>query len=105
MDALPEIGSTAQEEIIVNDVRIRHKSLRSKPGAMKKKDKLEKLEMERFSKNMAQMANTTGSEHGHAMKDGMPETGTAGGNASQRWAALRGFIQSTLDRDVTKSIA
>ena len=101
VDALPEIATRAEDDSIVNDVRVRHRSLRSKPGAMKKKEKLEKLEMERFSKNMAQMANTTGQEQHHTTTDGSQEASNAGGNASQRWAALRGFIQSTLDRDVT----
>ena len=72
---------------------------------MRKKEKLEKQEMERFSKNMAQMANTTGPEHDHAAKDGMQEASKAGGNASLRWAALRGFIQSTLDRDVANRMS
>ncbi|MCJ1286601.1 hypothetical protein MMC26_005947 [Xylographa opegraphella] len=101
VDALPEAGNTGPDEVVVGDARIRHRSLKSKPGVLKKKDKLEKLEMERFGKNMAQMAHVTGDGNGHGLQaDVVVVKGRATGG-SQRWAALRGFIQSTMDRDVT----
>ena len=84
----------------MGDARIRHKSLKSRPGAMKKKDKLEKLEVERFNKNMAQMAQHNGAS-GHSVfisDDFQLARGTA--NGPNKWAALRGFITSTLDRNI-----
>ena len=101
VDALPEAGSTGPDEVAVGDARIRHRSLKSKPGALKKKDKLEKLEMERFSKNMAQMAHVTGDGSRHGPGADALEVKDRATDGSQRWAALRGFIQSTMDRDVT----
>jgi hypothetical protein len=47
---------------------------------MKRKEKLDMMERERFAKNMAQMAGST--------KKG----------ETNRWAALRGFITETLDQ-------
>jgi predicted component of type VI protein secretion system len=70
---------------------IKQKTLKHKPGAMKRKEKLEKTERDRFAKNMAQMsgiqpATTTSSEP------------TADDSVSNRWAALRGFISQTMEQ-------
>ncbi|MCJ1395497.1 hypothetical protein MMC18_008383 [Xylographa bjoerkii] len=100
VEALPEASSTGSDKVVVGDVRVRHRSLKSKPGALKKKAKLEELEMERFSKNMAQMAHVTGDGSHHPKATALEvKDGATGG--SQRWSALRGFIQSTMDRDVS----
>ncbi|MCJ1432026.1 hypothetical protein MMC27_001382 [Xylographa pallens] len=101
VDALPEAGSAGPNEVAVGDAWIRQRSLKSKPGALKKKDKLEKLEMERFSKNMAQMAHVTGDGSRHGPRADALEVKGRATDGSQRWAALRGFIQSTMDRGVT----
>jgi len=45
---------------------------------MKRKDKLEKLEKERFNMNLAQLARST-----------------QGGAVQDRWAALKSHVQST----------
>ncbi|MCJ1401312.1 hypothetical protein MMC11_004524 [Xylographa trunciseda] len=103
VDALPEASSTGPDGVVVGDARVRHRSLKSKPGALKKKDKLEKLEMERFSKNMAQMAHVTGDGGRNDPKAVALEVTDGPTGGSQRWAALRGFIQSTMDRHVTSS--
>ncbi|MCJ1295856.1 hypothetical protein MMC34_007420 [Xylographa carneopallida] len=102
VDALPETDDVGPDEFVVGEARIRHRSLRSKPGALKKKDKLEKLEMERFSKNLAQMAHVTGEGIRRDPRTDAPEVKNRATGGPQRWAALRGFIQSTMDRDVTK---
>ena len=62
---------------------------------MKKKHQVEKLERERFCKNMAQMADVSASAPSYA---GTVDT-TTSEDSSKRWAALRGFIQQTMDRD------
>ena len=101
VDALPAASNTGPNAVVVGDARIRHRSLKSKPGAMKKKDKLEKLEMERFSKNMAQMVHVTGDGTRDNPSTNALEVKNSATGGSDRWAALRGFIQSTMDRDIT----
>ncbi|KAF2017634.1 hypothetical protein BU24DRAFT_420678 [Aaosphaeria arxii CBS 175.79] len=57
------------------------KSLKSRPGAMKRKEKLERMERERFNANLAQMA-------------GKNENTTS---IADRWAALKSHVQSTVE--------
>ncbi|CCU74891.1 hypothetical protein BGHDH14_bgh01352 [Blumeria hordei DH14] len=52
MDALPDIEALVQGPNNVN-TSIKQKSLKSRPGVMKRKDKLEKVEKARFGQNMA----------------------------------------------------
>ncbi len=101
-----EVGAGAIGE--AQEGKIKHKSLRSRPGANKKKEKLVAMEMERFAKNMALMSaaptsskNTgigasSGQEIGGVEGDGRME-GVKGGTAD-RWAAIRGFISQTMER-------
>ncbi|KAL2355070.1 ribosome biogenesis protein SLX9-domain-containing protein [Cryomyces antarcticus] len=103
-------------------VKIKQKSLRSRPGAMKRKEKMEKIERERFDKNLAQMAyrgagaiGSQGVSHAELtqMSSSTAATGTqstsqlgqeAGSEqkrappTSDRWAALRGFISQTMEQ-------
>lgn len=70
---------------------------------MKRKEKLERLEKERFGKNMAQMVAGTATATATASpKDGGEGVGAGaveGASASStRWAALRGFIHQTLEQ-------
>lgn len=87
--------------------KIKHKSLRSRPGAGKRKQKLVAMEMERFGKNMALMS--AGSIKPEAKKEngdtmaGIEESpgqeGTAiKGSSAERWAAIRGFIAQTMEQ-------
>lgn len=79
---------------------IKRKSLKSRPGAMKRREKVDRGERDRFAKNMAQLAASrptaqagTESVNGSVKADGkaaIPST-------SDRWAALRGFISQTLE--------
>lgn len=57
--------------------------MKSRPGAMKRKEKVVKSECERFGKNLAIM-----------------QTGLAGegGTKPSSWAALRGFIEGTMEK-------
>jgi hypothetical protein len=58
--------------------KIQRKSMSKRPGAMKRKEKLEKVEKERFNKNLAQLASSS-----------------QGGAVQDRWAALKSHVQST----------
>ena len=97
-DALPTLSNEQAIQPVDRNGRIRHKSLKSKPGAMKKKEKLEQMERERFSRNMAQMAELHSEEISSSFQAAVSNT-SAGIVSSTRWAALRGFIQQTMDRD------
>ncbi|KAL9074976.1 MAG: hypothetical protein Q9161_001906 [Pseudevernia consocians] len=90
--------------------KIKHQSLKSKPGARKKKEKLAAMERERFARNLAEMAAGSSSSSssfsssqnatadGRMIIDGGREgDGTRGGSAD-RWAAIRGFIRQTMER-------
>ena len=78
---------------MVGQAKIRQKSLRSRPGAMKRKEKLERVEKERFQKNMAQMiAGQKGADQGSS-------EGAVAAPTSNRWAALRGFIEGTMEKN------
>jgi hypothetical protein len=71
--------------------------MKSRPGAMKRREKLDLGERERFAKNMAQMAVSTTPADAKAGTAGLTD-GTAAAATSQRWAALRGFIAQTLEQ-------
>lgn len=84
-DALPGLDDEGKDEVVVGQANIQRKSLKSRPGAMKKKAKLEKIEKDRFNKNLSQLAGSSAS---------------AGPNTSiaDRWAALKSHVQSTMER-------
>ncbi|KAL4866069.1 hypothetical protein BDV12DRAFT_199510 [Aspergillus spectabilis] len=88
-DALPEAETELKDPSQMNIIK--QKTLKHKPGASKRKEKLEKTERDRFAKNMAQMssiqpATTTSAEP------------AADDSVSNRWAALRGFISQTMEQ-------
>lgn len=80
---------------MIGKAKIKHRSLKSKPGANKKKELLVAQERDRFNKNMAQMMTLPESHNG---------TGRGGeeiithGNTEKRWAAIRGFVQENMER-------
>lgn len=101
--------------------KTRHRSLRSRPGALKRKEKVVRGEMQRFSHNLAQLATMPSSNggdgstaEGKAAGGGKDEgtaedmeTETAGeaaeatpaSSGSNRWAALRSFISATMEQN------
>ena len=95
MDALPETDKRYEEGNSTDRGIIKHNSLKSMPGALKRKDKLEKMERDRFSRNMAQMA---GNDFEKSVDDAERQE-TESNSSSRRWAALRGFIQRTMDQN------
>lgn len=104
-DALPD--TDIQHDLPDSDPRaqvnvIKQKTLRHKPGAMKRRQNLEKIERDRFAKNMAQMAamdpqpqqqQPPGTGQSETTKPESEQSGTA-----NRWAALRGFISQTMEQ-------
>jgi len=64
--------------------------MKSRPGAMKRKQKLDNNERDRFAKNLAQMAvPNTGSGSG---------AGAGAATSAEKLRALRGFISQTLEK-------
>ncbi|KAL2126690.1 hypothetical protein VTI74DRAFT_394 [Chaetomium olivicolor] len=129
-DALEDIQAEMEHEEAEGDAmdaeqakqgKVRHKSLKSRPGALKRKERLVKGEMERFGRSLAQLANiqtssaaaaaaaaasvpaarTAGKMDVEVEKDsGKQETQTQAQTAtSSRWAALRGFISATMEQN------
>lgn len=95
-DALPDVPEIRNRETGLGDATIiRHKSLKSRPGAMKKKELLISMEKERFNKNMAQMMQ---SYHGKGEEKDSTSISDAKGEGRSKWAAIRGFIQQTMEQ-------
>ncbi|EGR51387.1 uncharacterized protein TRIREDRAFT_104239 [Trichoderma reesei QM6a] len=117
-DALPELadGEGAAE---VLDGKIKHQSLRSKRGALKRKERLLRGEMARFGVSMAQLSTVSaaaqtqqqqGAAAGSFNNNNKPvaETKKAAEETKQpapapavsnRWAALRGYISATMEQN------
>lgn len=77
-------GSKPQDQVNI----IRRKSIKSRPGAMKRREKLDKGERDRFAKNLAQMAANTPTTTDKSQPP----------NPGDRWKALRGFISQTMEK-------
>ena len=87
------------------DGKIKHKSLKSRPGAGKRKEKLVAAEMERFGRNMASMCAGSGKVEGGGgyeasvvVAEGGQEGRDREGSSKERWAAIRRFIAQTMER-------
>lgn len=94
--------------------RVRHKSLKTRPGALKRKEKVVKTEMDRFGRSLAQLATVkepavavtaAAAAAAPVMEVEQQQTAqTAATTAPQpvttnRWAALRGFISATMEQN------
>lgn len=83
-------------------VKIKHKSLKSRPGAGKRKEKLVGMEMERFGKNLAELAagraNVVNGEQAGVVGSEGQVGGAVGVASREKWAAIRGFIAQTMER-------
>lgn len=128
-DALPELKSgEGGEEVLAG--KVKHKSLKSKRGALRRKERIVRGEMERFGVSMAKLSGggqggssaAVGSRQGVVEEDSEDDddddgddTMTTQGPApvggaqqstvvgqtgtSDRWAALRGYISSTMEQN------
>lgn len=95
-DALPEVEEKLEEG------KVRHRSLKSRPGAIKRKEKIVKGEMDRFGVNMAQLAKAPADEPSTATQGNKTDDETSKVEESgqgSRWAALRGYISATMEQN------
>lgn len=91
-NALPEIPSNAEKEVAADARQIKYKSLKSKPGAMKRKELLINMEKERFNQNMVALHRGTEDVTSRGEVISAHET------TKNKWAAIRGFIQQTIEQ-------
>jgi Ribosome biogenesis protein SLX9 len=83
-------GAALREQANVSIIQ--RKSIKSRPGALKRREKVDQGERERFAKNLAEMSgkNVNPGESSIAPDDGQ--------QTHSRWAALRDFISQTMER-------
>ncbi|QDS70644.1 hypothetical protein FKW77_000884 [Venturia effusa] len=87
-DALPELEEhMVKAKTGARDVGDKNKSLGSKPGVRKKRERIEREERERFGKNLALLSMA---------RPDNAEGGEAAGATSNRWAALRAHLNSSM---------
>ncbi|KAJ5267651.1 hypothetical protein N7478_010459 [Penicillium angulare] len=91
-DALPDAAEESHDAASQVNV-IKQNTLRHKPGALKRREKLEKVERDRFAKNMAQMSGLQPTADGNSGEDN-----TAPNPTASRWSALRNFISQTMEQ-------
>ncbi|KAI1394772.1 ribosome biogenesis protein SLX9-domain-containing protein [Hypoxylon fuscum] len=123
-DALPDLladGETEEGLRQLREGKIRHKSLKSQKGALKKKEKIVKGEVERFGFSLARLntiaeqkidvdRNTASGDEAiatqHQAQTRTQASAPAPTSTTNRWAALRGFISATMEQNpafVTKN--
>jgi hypothetical protein len=95
-DALPDVEDLVRDKNNADSGKIKMKSLKSKPGAMKRKEKLERTERERFGKNMAQIMAVK-EEAPTATADGST-TASAAPVTTSRFAALRAWATANMEK-------
>jgi hypothetical protein len=118
--ALPELlvdGETEEGLQQLKERKLRMKSLRSRKGALKRKEKVVKGEVQRFQASLARLNAVSGLDRSdsaklemqQAQEETVPEASMAAapenGNTNvpqnptaNRWAALRGFISATMEQ-------
>ncbi|KAK3050525.1 hypothetical protein LTR09_008164 [Extremus antarcticus] len=90
-----EGGIAAQQKIVM-------RSMPHRPGAMKRREKTKRGEVERFGRNLALLsAERSGGGEGKDGGSGDAAREGEGGGQGQKWAVLRRFIEGTLERDGT----
>lgn len=91
-DALPELEEHMVRAKTGQDAESGFKSLGSKPGIRKKRERVEREERERFGKNLAVLSMAK------------PDSAAAGGETSgtsNRWAALRAHLKTSMGEQGT----
>ncbi|KAG6362623.1 hypothetical protein INS49_007715 [Diaporthe citri] len=110
-DALPSLTA---DEVRAGETeaagKVRHKSLKSTPGALRKKERLVRGEMERFGLSLAQLSTVKEQpapvpaqqqqvDMDVENKDGEEENRAPVQSTANRFAALRGFISATMEQN------
>ncbi|WQF84495.1 Putative ribosome biogenesis protein Slx9 [Colletotrichum destructivum] len=106
-DALPDLDEGAPTLEQLREGKVRHKSLKSRPGALKRKEKVVRGEMQRFGASMAALASVPAAPApvvpvapaGAMAVEGSAEPDAAPDATSSRWAALRRHISSTMEQN------
>ncbi len=126
-DALADIDDEMQDDGAMDaeqakQGKVRHHSLKSRPGALKRKENLVKGEMKRFGFNLAQLATVKESsatadiskdstkkkkkqkkmdidQPAVAQAQASNESTPGQAATANRWAALRNFISSTMEQN------
>ncbi|KPM45395.1 hypothetical protein AK830_g1238 [Neonectria ditissima] len=120
-DALPDIADDEGQAELAG--KIKHKSMRSRKGALKRKEKVVRGEMDRFGVSMARLAAAPAAQQAPAsvkpaglqqddsddededdMDAPLDETAevkpaAAPAATANRWAALRGYISATMEQN------
>jgi hypothetical protein len=86
-DALPELEEQMVKAKTGQSAEIGFKSLGSKPGVRRKREKIEREERERFGKNLAVLSMA---------KPNSVDAGGETSGTSNRWAALRAHLHSSM---------
>lgn len=115
-DALPELADPSPDDAAPPQPgKVRHRSLRSRKGALKRKEGIVRGEMQRFGLSMASLAeapqpppptaaaaadasSVAAAAAAPAASDPSPPAQTPG-PMSNRWAALRGYISATMEQN------
>ena len=97
-DVLPELDPTNPPDPFVSDTRIKQTSLKSKPGALKKKEKQDRLEMERFNKNLAEIMRPMEGGKSEAVRESASSDDQQTAASTNRWHSLRDFILLTMEQ-------
>lgn len=106
-DLLAE-GETEESLQQLKEGKIRLKSLKSRKGALKRKEKVVRGEVERFKGSLARL-NAVGAASQPAVGemavdasagvDSRAEVAQPQNATASRWAALRGFISATMEQN------
>jgi len=83
-------GAALREQANVSIIH--RKSIKSRPGALKRREKVDQGERERFAKNLAEMRGKKANPGESSI------TPNDGQQTHSRWAALRNFISQTMER-------
>ncbi|OLN93209.1 hypothetical protein CCHL11_07612 [Colletotrichum chlorophyti] len=111
-DALPDLDGNTQTLEQLREGKVRHRSLKSRPGALKRKEKVVRGEMQRFGASMAALAsvpaapapaapaaaNAMAVEQANAAAADNAQGATPSATAG-RWAALRRHISTTMEQN------
>jgi hypothetical protein len=92
VDALPDL----EKGLGNGEGKIKMKSLRSKPGAMKRKEKVERMERERFGRNFSVLMGAR--RDNEEVETGEGTFGVEVPRKTGRFAALRAWVDSNMER-------
>ncbi|KAN0070322.1 Ribosome biogenesis protein SLX9 domain containing protein [Elaphomyces granulatus] len=93
-DALPASDEKERDGAGAQVNMIKRETMKHRPGATKRREKVERMERERFLKNLADMTEI----ETKGISNDSTERAVDEGSASNRWVALRNFISQTMEQ-------